>query len=166
MDIIYTEDNRLFEWDLTNPNKIEEVMQDTKLKQVVCDKEETFVISENNEIFYNSYGKLEKMMLDAQIDGNIEIKYFEDIYSYLINNKIYNYNSKTGKLELSSLYADLLIEDIIPYNSREYTDKETTVVESGIFIITKNKELYTYSTIVKYGLHGLGHKNTKVITML
>lgn len=157
---IYTEDNRLFEWDLTNPNKIEEVMQDTKFKQIVYDKENIFLISENNEIFYDNYGKIQKMMLDAQIDGNIEIKYFKDIYSYLINNQIYSYNSNTGKLELSSLYADLLIEDIIPYNSREYTDKETTVVESSIFIITKNKELYTYSTIVKYGLHGLGHKNT------
>lgn len=157
---IYTEDNRLFKWAIANPNKIEEVMQDTKFKQVVYDKEETFLISENNEIFYNSYGKLKKMMLDAQIDGTIEIKYFKDIYSYLINNQIYSYNSNTGKLELSSLYADLLIEDIIPYSSREFIDTDTSLVDSGIFIITKNKELYTYSTIVKYGLHGLGHKNT------
>ena len=157
---IYTEDNRLFKWLLTNPNKIEEVMQDTKFKQVVCDKKETFVISENNEIFYNSYGKLEKMMLDAPIDGDIEIKYFKDTGQYLLNNKIYYYNSKTGKLELSSLYADLLIEDIIPYYNREYADKAIPLVDSGLFIITINKELYTYSTVVKYGLHGLGHKNT------
>lgn len=156
---IYTEDNRLFKWLLTNPNKIEEVMQDTKFKQVVCDKEETFVISENNEIFYNSYGKLEKMMLDAPIDGDIEIKYFKDTGQYLLNNKIYYYNSKTGKLELSSLYADLLIEDIIPYYNREYADKAIPLVDRGLFIITINKELYTYSTVVKYGLHGLGHKN-------
>lgn len=135
-------------------------MQDTKLKQIVYDKENIFLISENNEIFYDNYGKIQKMMLDAQIDGNIEIKYFEDIYSYLINNQIYSYNSKTGKLELSSLYADLLIEDIIPYSSKEFIDTGTSVVDRGIFIITKNKELYTYSTIVKYGLHGLGHKNT------
>lgn len=157
---IYTEDNRLFKWLLTNPNKIEEVMQDTKFKQVVCDKKETFVISENNEIFYNSYGKLEKMILDAPIDGDIEIKYFKDTGQYLLNNKIYYYNSKTGKLELSSLYADLLIEDIIPYESREYTDEDIPLVDSGLFILTKNKELYAYSTLVKYGLHGLGHKNT------
>ena len=158
---IYTEDNRLFKWLLTNPNKIEEVMQDTKFKQVVCDKEETFVISENNEIFYNSNGKLEKMMLDAPIDGDIEIKYFKDTGQYLLNNKIYYYNSKTGKLELSSLYADLLIEDIIPYEQKEEDSyKYFTTVEKGMFILTKNKELYAYSTLVKYGLHGLGHKNT------
>lgn len=157
---IYTEDNRLFRWYYKDPNKIEEVMQDTKFKQVVCDKEDTFVISENNEIFYNSYGKLKKMILDAEINGTIEMKYISDTSQYLINNKIYDYNSKTNKLELSELYADLLIEDFIPYESSEYTDEATPLVDSGVFIITKDKELYTYADVVKNGFHGLGHKNT------
>ena len=53
-----------------------------------------------------------------------------------------------------------MIEDIIPYNSREYTDKAIPLVDSGLFIITKDKELYTYADVVKNGFHGLGHKNT------